>query len=238
MLKRADWPAPDGVEAGYTTRVGGVSSGPWAALNLGMRCGDVPAEVEENRRRLGALLPAPPLWLHQVHGTRLIAAAEWQPGIAADAIWTAQPATVLAILTADCLPLLLAGRRGDWVAALHCGWRGLAAGIIEKTLADLPAAGAGASAWLGPAICAAHYPVGDEVRDRLIALSAELAPCFSRRGNRWHADLYGIVRHCLCAAGVTAIFGGARCTHHEPETFFSYRRDRATGRQAAMIWIN
>ncbi len=236
LLTRAEWPAPGGVRACYTTRAGGVSTGPWAELNLGTGCGDVPAAVEENRRRLNAHLPAPPLWLHQVHGTQLIDAAKWRPGIVADAIWTDRPAAVLAILTADCLPVLIAGAGGDWLAALHAGWRGLAAGIIEKTLAALPAAGAGASAWLGPAICVAHYPVGDEVRDRFIAGSSKLAPCFKRIGGRWHADLYGIARHQLQACGVTAICGADRCTYREAGHFFSYRRARTTGRQAVLLW--
>jgi YfiH family protein len=239
----ADWPAPPVVHAAYTLRAGGVSSGAYASLNLGAHVGDDEHAVAENRRRVAAelALPAAPLWLSQVHGTTVVAADATPGGDAAprgDAAVTRQAGRVLAVLVADCLPVLLARRDGTAAAVAHAGWRGLAAGVLEATVAALESAGDELMAWLGPAIGPAHFEVGEEVRTAFCKRDAQAAAAFVRnvRG-RWQCDLQALARRRLAGLGVRSIHGEPRCTYREAESFYSFRRDGTTGRMAALIWL-
>ncbi|CAL1240416.1 peptidoglycan editing factor PgeF [Candidatus Methylocalor cossyra] len=233
-----DWPAPPGVRAATSLRVGGVSRGPYASLNLGAQVGDDPGRVEENRRRLADALglPAEPVWLQQVHGCRAVRADQPAP-MAADAAWTDAVGVVCAVMTADCLPVLLCTRDGGAVAAIHAGWRGLATGVIESTLAAL---GRGdLMAWLGPAIGPEAFEVGGEVRAAFLRNGPDFAAGFREAGaDRWRADLYCLARLILVRQGLSdrAIYGGGWCTFANPRAFFSHRRDRITGRMATLIW--
>ena len=241
-----DWPAPASVGAFATTRNGGASRGSLASLNLATHCGDDPAAVARNRDRVGAFLPGPPVWLEQVHGTRVVRldaanvdAARHAPP-AADAAVTALPGVPCAVLTADCLPVLFADREGTAVGAAHAGWRGLAAGVLEATVAALAGLGVPAGrvvAWIGPAIGPRAFEVGDEVVAAFCDRDPAAAPAFvaNARG-RWHADLCALARHRLARAGVVVVTGGGHCTFSAPDRFFSYRRERGTGRQAAFVW--
>jgi YfiH family protein len=236
-LIRAEWPVPAGIIAGTTTRAGGVSTGVYASMNLGDHVGDDPANVAENRRRFvaGCGLAAEPGWLMQVHGT----AVQEVGGAAlreADAAIAREPGVSVAVLTADCLPILLCADRGDEIAAIHAGWRGLAAGIVAATLSRLKSRPERLLAWLGPAISQAAFEVGDEVRAAFVAGDAGADACFkpNERG-RWQADLYALARRRLEAAGVGAIYGGGHCTFGNSERFFSYRRDGHCGRMATFI---
>ncbi len=238
-LIRPDWPAPAGIQACATTRSGGVSRGAWAELNLGRHCGDDGEATAENQRRLAACLPAAPRWLKQVHGTRLIHLDDWRPDIEADAAWTDRPGQVAAILTADCLPILLADRRGSLVAALHAGWRGLAAGLIAQVIRALPVPSRDLLAWIGPGISAAHYEVDERLRAAFVDSDRALSGCFlaNARG-RWQADLKAIAAHQLGQAGLVSISDCGLCTAALPDRFYSWRRDGGyTGRQASLIWI-
>lgn len=226
-----------------TTRTGGLSVPPFATLNLGNLAADDPATVMANRRRLRHALdvPAEPRWLRQVHGTRVVTPGpqpEPEPP-EADAAWTDRPGIVCAVLTADCMPVVLADEAGTAVAVAHAGWRGLAAGVLEATLAALPVAPERCIAWLGPAIGPRRFEVGPEVRERLLAADAGADSALRRgEGDRWLADLYTLARRRLRAAGVARIDGGGHCTFSEPARFFSHRRDgQATGRMATLAWL-
>ena len=251
------WPAPANVVAWASTRQGGISTGPYASLNLGTNSGDGADLVAANRNRVACQLGAQPLWLQQVHGTEVVYGpalqTDFQQAVTApqaDASWTDHPGQILAVLTADCLPVLLCHSAGHWVAVAHAGWRGLAAGVLGKLLNQLPAAGAHAMAWLGPAISAASYEVGAEVYHRFISLDPAYADAFTRhpqngedwgedRGEeRWQADLYAIARRQLKQLGVTAVYGGEYCTLRQRDLFFSYRRDQRCGRQACFIGLS
>ena len=237
-LLRPDWPAPPGVQAAMTLRTGGVSAGPYTSLNLGDHVGDDPAAVAENRRRLreALALPSEPLWLEQVHGTA-VARFGGADRPRADAAVALAPGQVCAVMVADCLPVLLADRSGTCVAAAHAGWRGLAAGVLEAAVAALPADPAQLVAWLGPAIGPEAFEVGPEVREAFVAVDPTATDAFRPgEGDRWLADAYGLARQRLARAGVTDVHGGGLCTVSDPSRFFSYRRDGATGRMAALIW--
>ena len=234
-----DWPAPDTVLAVSTTRIGGASSGPYASMNLGDHVGDDERAVHANRRELREALglTAEPCWLRQVHGADVIAAdsiAAETPE--ADASVSRTSGRACAVLTADCLPVLFAARNGSAVGAAHAGWRGLAAGVLENTIAALGMPPDQLLAWLGPAISQASFEVGPEVRDAFAAKDPRADEHFRTNANgRLQADLYGLARQRLCAAGVTAVYGGGWCTFQENERFFSYRRDQACGRMATLI---
>jgi polyphenol oxidase len=239
---KPEWPAPAGVRALSTFRSGGVSAAPYASLNLGGHVGDLAQAVAENRRRLTAAagLPAEPAWLTQVHGTNVIdldAAAD-RAGVPADAAFTRRRGRVCAILTADCLPVLLAADSGDLVAAAHAGWRGLAGGVIEATVQALPVAPDQLMAWLGPAIGPRHFEVGAEVREAVLAgdPGAKSAFAANARG-RFMADLSALARRRLAALGIDRVYGGGQCTFADENRYFSHRRDGATGRQASVIWL-
>ncbi len=234
-----EWPAPAAVRAVFTTRHGGVSASPYHSLNLGMHVGDRPAAVQRNRERLvrELALPAPPRWLEQVHGRAVVEAGTAPVGCEADASFARTPGVVCAVLTADCLPLLLCDRDGSCVAAVHAGWRGLAGGVIEAALERMAIDPARLLAWLGPAIGPQHFQVGPEVRQRFLEEQPEAEPAFLPQGERWLADIYALARLRLRRQGVTAIHGGRWCTYRQQELFFSYRRDGVTGRMAGLIWL-
>ncbi len=234
------WPAPPNVRALTTTRIGGVSRGPYESLNLGDHVGDDPEAVQRNRARLREILnlPAEPLWLKQVHGTHVVDAASAPPGATADGAYTDKPGIVLAVLTADCLPVFLCDRAGAKIALLHAGWRGLASGVIEAGVAKLGAPAAELLAWLGPAIGPVSYEVGEEVRAVFCSHDTAAAVAFRSSGpGRWWADIYELARQRLRDCGVRAIFGGEHCTLREQDRFFSYRRDGQCGRMASLLWL-
>ena len=238
-LVRPDWQLPVG--ALVTTREGGASAGAYASLNLGSRSGDEPAAVRENRRRLEALLPSPPVWLRQVHGIRVADADAARAGgeePEADAAVARQPGTVCAVLVADCMPVLLAEESGQVVAAAHAGWRGLCGGVLEATVEAMGVDPRRLLAWLGPAIGPQVYEVGEEVRQAFVARDAAAAEAFRpARPGHWLLDLYAVARQRLAARGVSRVHGGGLCTYSDPARFFSYRRDGKTGRMAALIWL-
>jgi YfiH family protein len=241
QLLTPEWPAPARVRAAFTLRGGGVSAAPFGSLNVGAHVGDEPAAVAENRRRVRAALdlPAEPAWLEQVHGTRV--ADLDAPGTAApaDAVMTRLPGRVCAVQVADCLAVLLAARDASAVAVAHAGWRGLAAGVLEATVASLGGAPGDLIAWLGPAISQPHFEVGAEVRDALIARDPGGAGAFTANARgRWQCDLAALARRRLGALGVTAVSGGSWCTYADPARFFSFRRDGRCGRMAALIWLS
>ena len=239
-----DWPAPPNVVALMTTRNDGVSTGSYAGsnckggLNLGAHCGDDVRHVAMNRALLRAQLPADPFWLRQVHGRAVVDAASADIEPEADAAIASLPDQICTVLVADCMPVLFCDRRGTRVAAAHAGWRGLACGVLEATVAALEAPPADLLAWLGPAIGPRHFEVGDDVRDAFLGHDGAAAAAFSARGQgKWLADLEALARQRLAAHGVHAVFGGGPCTVSEPARFYSYRRDRVTGRMAALIWL-
>ncbi|HJV26982.1 MAG TPA: peptidoglycan editing factor PgeF [Aromatoleum sp.] len=235
-----DWPAPSNVRAFVTTRHGGVSSGPYASMNLGTHVGDSPAAVAQNRWLLRSCLPAEPLWLDQVHGIGVAdadAAADGAPK--ADASIATRPSAVCAIMTADCLPVLFCDDMGTVVAAAHAGWRGLAAGVLDAAVARMAVTPARILAWMGPAIGPDAFEVGDEVREAFCAGNPAAADAFrpaAQRG-KWMADLFLLARLRLATLGVTRIFGGGECTWSDPLRYFSYRRDGVTGRMASLVWL-
>lgn len=239
-LLHADWHSASNTVA-FTTLRGpaGVSRAPFDKLNLGVPSGDAADSVALNREALirGAGLPSTPRWLRQVHGTRVVV----EPGDdepEADAAVTSTPGTVLAILTADCLPVLFAAHDGSEVAAAHAGWRGLAAGILENTVAAMRTPASAVQAWLGPAAGPAAYEIGREVFDAFVERDSAAAACFVvTRPGHWRIDLYALARQRLQKAGVTDVHGGGLCTISDPARFYSYRRDGATGRMASLIWI-
>ncbi|WP_039057016.1 purine nucleoside phosphorylase YfiH [Enterobacter sp. Bisph1] len=235
-----DWPQPQGVAACSSTRAGGVSLPPWDSLNLGAHCGDNGEHVEENRARLFAAggFPSKPVWLEQVHGTAVLTlSGEPYASKRADASYSNTPGTVCAVMTADCLPVLFCNRDGTEVAAAHAGWRGLCAGVLEETIACFQDKPANLLAWLGPAIGPQAFEVGAEVRKAFMAHDRRADSAFRPHGEKYFADIYQLARQRLAGAGVTQVFGGDRCTFTEKGDFFSYRRDKTTGRMASFIWL-
>lgn len=236
------------VQALSTLREGGVSSGPYAGpdqrggLNLGLHVGDREQDVLENRRRLRAMLPAEPAWLTQVHGSRVLDAGQVRDAPEADACIATRPGQVCVIMTADCMPVLLADLGGRAVGAAHAGWRGLAGGVLENTVAAMRAAGAGdIVAWLGPAIGPQHFEVGEDVLTAFAALDRKAQRHFRARDGmpgKYLADLYSLARDRLAACGVQQVDGGEYCTVADAKRFYSYRRDRITGRMATLIWLD
>ena len=218
-----------------------MSQGAFSSMNPADHVGDDPEAVAGNRARLQQLLalPAGPAWLQQVHGTKVVDAAAASGTPQADASYTCSPGVVCAVLTADCLPLLLSDRAGECVAAVHAGWRGLAAGVIEQAVLALQRPGADLLAWLGPAISPAAYRVGDEVRDTFVAHDGRAVAAFAAAaGGGWQADLYRLARQRLEDCGVMDVYGGRHCSYGEAGRFFSYRRDGACGRMATLIWLS
>ena len=233
-----DWPVPASVRAAVSLRPGGTSAGRYASFNLGDHVGDEPAAVAANRARLRTVLglPAEPLWLEQVHGTEVAHfGGEARPR--ADASIAVQSGQVCAVMVADCLPVLLADREAACVAAVHAGWRGLVAGVIERTVEALPVPPSRLVAWLGPAIGPDAFEVGPEVRQAFLSCDAATAADFRPgAGDRWFADIFSLARRRLARLGVGAVYGGGLCTVSDPSRFFSYRRDGVTGRLVALVW--
>lgn len=252
----AAWPVPkhadgSGVHGFTTLRHGaGVSLPPFDSFNLGLRSGDDESAVLRNRQQLieHARLPAAPHWLRQVHGVEVVRFdSDADAGeLEADAAVTATPGVVLAILTADCLPVLFAAKNGREVGAAHAGWRGLAGGVLEATVAKLHTPPDQLVAWLGPAAGPKHYEVGVEVYDAFVARDWSAGRAFtSTRPDHWHVDLYALARRRLEKAGLRAddIHGGALCTIADPQSFYSHRRSTSvesgrTGRMASLVWID
>jgi polyphenol oxidase len=232
-----DWPALSHVRAFVTTRAGGVSRGAYASLNLGLRTGDDPRAVAANRERLRAALPQSPRWLRQVHGSAVVEADTLTDPPEADAAIAREPNTVCAVMVADCLPVMLTDRAGTVTAIAHAGWRGLAGGVLENVVQRMPSAPEDIIAFLGPGIGPSVFEVGADVRNAFLEHDADAAAAFTPRvPGKWLADLYLLSRRQLRQAGVESIFGGGFCTYTDPRRFFSYRRDRTTGRMAALIW--
>ncbi|CNE45788.1 purine nucleoside phosphorylase YfiH [Yersinia kristensenii] len=235
-----DWPVPAGVKACSTTRHGGISEFPYDSLNLGTHVGDIVASVAANRQCLveQAELPQMPVWLEQVHGTRVLHLdGKAIFDVQADAVYSCVTGQVCAVMTADCLPVLFCSLAGDEVAAAHAGWRGLCAGVLEQTLTQFNANPSSIIAWLGPAIGPQQFEVGEEVKQAFLQVDAQSAAAFTPSGSKYLADIYLLARLRLQAAGIHAIYGGDHCTVTEKQHFFSYRRDGITGRMASLIWL-
>jgi len=241
------WPAPASVLALCTTRLGGCSAPPYETFNLAHHVGDSASAVARNRDILASALPpgVAVSWLSQVHGTAVVEAGQGGPYPVADAQWSRHLGAACAVLTADCLPVLLCSVSGDAVAAAHAGWRGLLAGVLEATVEAMNTRPDEVLAWLGPAIGPAAFEVGPEVREAFLAAAnpseeSAVAACFRpnpERPDHCFADLYALARVRLRALGVTRVFGGGLCTYSDAERFYSYRRDGQTGRMASLILL-
>ncbi len=242
-----DWPVPGHIKALFTSRNGGVSGHThhtYRSLNLGMHVNDHADDVLRNRAFLEQFLPSSPMWLKQVHGTAVVCADDVpSTSIEGDAAYSRTPGKVCAIMVADCLPVFLCDRGGSVVGVVHAGWRGLAAGVIEQTLATMRVPGNEVVAWLGPAIGPDCFEVGEDVYAAFVQQDARAALAFvPREGNgisakKWLADIFLLARQRLERNGVIHIGGGGICTFSHPERFYSYRRDGETGRMAALIWL-
>lgn len=233
-----EWPAPKKVKTLVTTRLEGVSQGVYQGLNLGDHVGDSWVDVAQNRTLVREVLPSEPHWLRQVHGNTVAYADQLKELVEADAAVAREENTVCAILTADCLPVLFCAINGSVVGAAHAGWRGLAAGVLEQTVEVMAYPPVQIMAWLGPAIGATAFEVGDEVRDVFVADLPQADKAFkAANAGKWMADIYLLARLRLQRMGVTAIYGGDMCTYRDPKRFYSYRRDGVTGRMGSLIWI-
>ena len=231
-----DWPVPAHVRALTTLRPTGAASPP-------VHVPGAPLDLRRQARAgeaIRARLPETPCWLRQVHGTAVVEAGPDVRGCEADAVWSDRPGRVCVVLTADCLPVLFCDRAGRRVAATHAGWRGLAAGVLEATVAAMAVPAGDLHAWLGPAIGPRAFVVGPEVRATFVDHDPRAATAFrTAGGDRWHADLPALARQRLAALGITSVSGGDWCTHSDPGRFYSYRRDAGrTGRHATLIWID
>lgn len=243
-LLRPDWPVDRRVRAAMSLRAGGVSGAPYDTMNVGVHVGDAPEAVAENRRRLRSALGlvSEPLWLEQIHGTDVVNLDDIGPQestpIRADAAVTRTPGRACVIQVADCMPVLFAAANGSVVGAAHAGWRGLANGVLEGTVAAMRTDAASLHAWLGPAISQPHFEVGEEVRAAFVAHDPSATVAFrANERQRWQCDLDTIARQRLSAIGVRHIFSAAGCTYADRVRFFSYRRDGQCGRMAALIWL-
>jgi YfiH family protein len=244
-----DWPAPDNVRAFSTLRIGGFSLPPYGdsnggkGLNLGMHVGDDREVVARNRALLRSKLPDEPAWLNQIHGAEVVDAAVVKGVPDADASWTAVPGKVCIIMTADCLPVLFCTDDGKAVAAAHAGWRGLAGGVLQNTVRVLKTVSdAEILAWMGPAIGPNAFEVGQDVKDVFAGIDRVMESAFVPEEGvpgKYMANIYQIARTVLSGLGVTAVYGGDRCTVSEPDAFYSFRRDNGvTGRMATGIWLS
>jgi hypothetical protein len=245
-LLTPDWPAPANVRACITTRSGGVSSGHYARNNLALHVGDNSQQVEANRQQLCAQLSLSrnPQWLEQIHGIKVARARDDGFVRTADACYTTEPGLACVVMTADCLPILLCDAAGTQVAAVHAGWRGLAKGIVARAVQQF-AVPHSVMAYLGPAISQPHFEVGVEVLEAFFKVarnprhSEQVAAAFKpgQRPLHFFGDIYALARAELEALGVQAIYGGSFCTYAEPERFYSFRRDKVTGRMASLVWL-
>lgn len=238
-LLHPDWAVPTNVHAVVSTRAGGGSTGGYSGCNLGTHVGDDFAQVLANRKAFldAAHLPCNPMWLTQVHGIKVVRLDAHSPqNLEADACWTDQSGIVCTVLTADCLPVLLASKDGTVVAAAHAGWRGLVDGVLEATIAALPKAPQQLMAWMGPAIGPTAFQVGAEVRSGFVSKNPDDECGFTPDGERFKADIFCLARQRLLRAGVTEIRGGGLCTYSDAERWYSFRRNSVTGRFATAIW--
>lgn len=236
------WQAPNNVIALSTARKGGYSLAPYDSFNLGLHVGDEQHLVEKNRQLLieQGNLPYYPKFLNQIHSTQVIELPNNDEIINADAAYTNQANQVCLVMTADCLPVLFTNFQGNEVAAAHAGWRGLCEGILENTVAKFSCPKNEIIAWLGPAISQRYFQVGQEVLNAFLAQDPHSHQAFSadkRENGKYFADLYQLARFRLKALGINKIFGGEFCTYSENDKFFSYRRDKQTGRMASLIWF-
>ena len=237
----ANWPAPPWVYAGITTRQGGISEAPFDSLNLALHVGDHADSVTQNRRLVSEALnlPSEPIWLNQIHGNHIIKGTMTDGPATADGSYTNQRRIVCTVMTADCIPLLLCHRSGTEIAAIHVGWRGLCAGIIPAAIDTFHGDVVDLLAWMGPHISATYYEVGDEVRNACTAVDEDTETGFTRNHHgRWQANLEEITRIILINNGLTSIYSAGRCTFSENHCFFSYRREKRTGRMASFIWMD
>lgn len=239
-----EWPAPNNVRALFTTRNDGISSGPnniYATLNLGDHVNDRSTDVARNRALLRNYLPAEPKWLKQVHGDQPIWVDHYSATQEGDAAMSQHCGIVCAVLVADCLPIFLCNPAGTMVGVIHAGWRGLAGGIIEKTVMEMSCGHTRLMAWLGPAIGPNFFEVGEEVREIFANQDNEsrlaFVPQNEKKSDKWLANIFLLARQRLKKMGVTQIYGGEICTYSDPKRYFSYRRDGETGRMAALIWL-
>lgn len=240
-----DWPAPANVRGFMTTRQGGVSQPPYDSLNPASHVGDDPLHVAENRSILRRHLPAEPLWLSQVHGDRVAEAGLDAEGTEADASVARGPGRICAVLTADCLPVLFCDVAGTVVAAAHAGWRGLAGGVLERTVEAMGVPPETIMAWLGAAIGPDSFEVGPEVREAFIeqhplaatAFRPALPGTLDEAPKKWLCDIYALARIRLAYTGVVRVDGGGLCTLHDAKRFYSYRREQKTGRMASLVWL-
>ena len=237
---RPDWPIANKVQGFSSHRNGGISVAPYTSLNLGTHVNDLAPVVLTNRDRLAEYLdlPAQPCWLQQVHGNHVlkVSANGCVDTPEADAAYTSAENVVLAIMTADCLPLLLASADGLEIAAVHCGWRSIADNIIARTLQEFSVPPNEIHAWLGPAIGPNAFEVWEDVRTAMLTLNADLDIAFKPKHGKYFADIYKIASKELNSHGVNSIFGGGECTFTQSDNYFSYRRDGTTGRMATLIW--
>jgi polyphenol oxidase len=235
-----DWPAPARVRAFATTRAGGVSEGEYASLNLGTGSGDDPGRVARNRLVLREHLPETPEWLAQRHGVNVVrfGAERGSEVQVADGAVSGVAGRVCGVLTADCMQLLLCDTAGTQVGAVHAGWRGLSAGVVEAGVRALGVEPATVLAWMGPAIGPRAFEVGPEVREAFVAVDPAAAEAFAPYNpGKYLADLYRLARQRLARAGVSQVYGGDFCTLTERDRFFSYRREKKSGRMGAFIWL-
>lgn len=235
------WTAPNTVSALSTIRQGGVSVAPFDSFNVGLHVGDDEQAVLANRALLTNQLPNPAVWLNQTHSSDVIVIDEksdLSQVRAADALYTRLIKQPLAIMTADCLPVLLCSSSGDEVAAVHGGWRGLAQAILANTVSHFQAPANDIIAWLGPAIGPSQFEVGQDVKDSFCLQNPVHQQAFTAKHEKYMADIYLLARQQLAQLGVVKIYGGEYCTVTDKSQFFSYRRDGQTGRMASLIWRN
>ena len=236
---KPSWVAPPSVCAYTTTRVGGVSQVPFDSLNLALHVGDDPVHVARNRELLQQVLnlPAEPCWISQTHGTHAVT-LELDNSRDADAAITRLPGIVAVVMTADCLPILVCNRDGSEVAAVHAGWRGLQAGVIQGTLARMKSSSEQLQAWIGPGISQDNFEVGAEVRTAFIDSMQDAESFFKEnRKGHWLCDLAGLAERVLKRQGVVDVYRDLGCSYRDADNFYSYRRNTTTGRMASLIWI-
>jgi YfiH family protein len=234
---KPDWPVASNIHAVATLRSGGVSQGTFNSLNLGLHVNDEPENVYKNRRIISRMLdlPSEPVWMEQVHGIDVIKADQSKQIEKADASYTDQENTVCAVLTADCLSILLATTDGSKIAAIHAGWRGLLSGVVANTVNTMGTINL--IAWLGPAIGADCFEVGQEIKDSFIKKSEKFTQVFTKTNEKKYlVDIYKLAKIELASVGIKQVYGGGFCTVTDKERFYSYRRDGETGRMATLIW--
>lgn len=238
-----DWPAPKNIHAATTTRQGGASCQPYDSFNLASHVQDEESAVACNRTFLQqrAGLPDMPVWLIQTHSTRVLNLDTFhsEDDRHYDACYTSKSNTVCAILTADCLPILVCSPQTGEIAAMHAGWRGLCNGIVENTIELFQSEPEAILVWFGPAIGPEKFEVGVEVKSAFEAFSPEACAAFTLidpHNQKYHADLYALARQRFALLGIAAVYGGEYCTFSQPDLFFSYRRQSTTGRMVSFIW--